>query len=167
MDTFTLRLAFEREAHAIAAMSREYIEYGLGWRYQPARVLRAMRQRETTVLAACEGVRLTGFAVMEFGEQRAHLVLMAVHPAQRRRGIGRAMLAWLTESALTTGIESVHLELRAGNEAGRRFYRALGFSETIRIPGYYGGAEAALRMLRLLRCGEPVAEGWRPPAHWR
>ena len=30
-------------------------------------------------------------------------------------------------------------------------YRALGFSETIRVPGYYRGRESALRMIRMLR----------------
>jgi len=61
----------------------------------------------------------------------------------------------------------VHLELRASNEAARRFYRALGFSETITIPRYYGGSEAALRMIRMLRVGAATAPAWQPPAHWR
>ena len=77
------------------------------------------------------------------------------------------MFEWLLESALTAGIESVHLELRASNEAARRFYRALGFSETITIPRYYGGNEAALRMIRMLRIGATAVPAWQPPAHWR
>jgi ribosomal-protein-alanine N-acetyltransferase len=64
-------------------------------------------------------------------------------------------------------MESVHLELRAGNEAARRFYRALGFSETIMIPRYYGGSEAALRMIRLLRVAASPVPAWQPPSHWR
>ena len=49
----TLRLAEPGDAHAIAEMSRDYIESGLGWRYDPAHVLRAMRRRESAVLVAC------------------------------------------------------------------------------------------------------------------
>ena len=50
---------------------------------------------------------------------------------------------------------SIHLELRASNDAARRFYRAMGFYETVLVPGYYrsgeGRKEGALRMLRVLR----------------
>ena len=62
---------------------------------------------------------------------------------------------------------SIHLELRAGNDAARRFYRAMGFYETVLVPGYYRGGEGrkegALRMLRVLRVPGAVAYTWRPP----
>jgi len=167
----TLRLAEPGDAHAIAEMSRDYIESGLGWRYDPAHVLRAMRRRETAVLVASgrqtyvarERPALSGFAIMDFGDERAHLVLLAVQPAQRRRGIGRRLVDWLLESAVTAGMASVHLELRADNEAARRFYRALGFSETVLMPRYYNGREAAMRMIRMLRAPGPLPLSWHPP----
>lgn len=157
----TLRLARRRDAQAIALMSRDLIEAGLGWQYQPERIGRLIDNPATTALLACEGEQPAGFAIMEFGDEHAHLVLLAVQPARRRRGAGRRMLEWLLESALTAGIASVHLELRAGNEAARAFYRAMGFAETILVPGYYGGREAALRMVRVLR-----APGPPPPVDW-
>jgi [ribosomal protein S18]-alanine N-acetyltransferase len=173
----TIRLAEARDAQAIALMSRDFIEAGLGWKYDAARVMRAIRDRETLAVVACESGKaasaaaargvITGFAIMEFGDERAHLVLLAVRPTHRRRGIGRKLFEWLLESALTAGMESVHLELRAGNEAARRFYRALGFSETIMIPRYYGGTETALRMIRLLRVASTSAPAWLPPSSWR
>ena len=167
----TLRLAEPGDAHAIAEMSRDYIESGLGWRYDPAHVLRAMRRRETAVLVAAgrqtyvarDRPALSGFAIMDFGDERAHLVLLAVQPVQRRRGIGRRMVEWLLESAVTAGMASVHLELRADNEAARRFYRALGFSETVLMPRYYNGREAAMRMIRMLRAPGPLPLSWHPP----
>ena len=160
----TIRLAAPRDAQAIAEISREHIESGLGWRYDPAHILRAMRRRETTVVSACERASIAGFAIMDFGDERAHLVLLAVQPAQRRRGIGRRLVEWLLESALTAGMASVHLELRASNAAARRFYRALGFSETVLMPHYYSGRESAMRMIRVLRAPGPLPLGWRPPA---
>jgi [ribosomal protein S18]-alanine N-acetyltransferase len=57
----------------------------------------------------------------------------------------------------------VHLELRAGNEAARAFYRSMGFAETIVVPGYYGGRESAMRMLRILRLPGLRPIEWRPP----
>ena len=160
----SIRLAEPRDAQAIAEMSRDHIESGLGWRYDAARLLRAMRSRETAVLVACERTTLAGFAMMEFGDERAHLVLLAVQPSHRRRGVGRRLVDWLLESAHTAGMASIHLELRASNEAARRFYRALGFSETVLMPRYYNGREAAMRMIRVLRAPGPLPLAWRPPA---
>ena len=167
----TVRLAEPGDARAIAEMSRDFIESGLGWRYDPASIQRALRRRETTVLVASErptyvaGERpgLSGFAVMDFGDERAHLVLLAVQPVLRRRGIGRRLVDWLMDTAIVAGMASVHLELRADNEAARRFYRALGFSETVLMPRYYNGREAAMRMIRVLRSPGPLPYGWAPP----
>ena len=158
-----IRLAQAHDAQAIALMSRDLIEAGLGWKYDAARVLRAIRHRDTVVLVAEARAELAGFAIMEFGDQRAHLVLLAVRPAHRRAGIGRGLLDWLIETAHTAGMESVHLELRARNEAARAFYRAMGFCETVSVPGYYRGREAAQRMLRVLRVPGPPTYSWRPP----
>ena len=169
----TIRLAEPRDAQAIALMSRDFIEAGLGWKYDAPRVLRAIRDRETLAVVACEGGKhprggaVNGFAIMECGDERAHLVLLAVRPSHRRTGIGKRILEWVLESARTAGIASVHLELRANNEAARRFYRAMGFYETVLVPGYYrsgeGRKEGALRMLRVLRVPGPLPAAWQPP----
>ena len=168
----TIRVAEPRDAQAIAMMSRDFIEAGLGWKYDAPRVLRAVRDRETLAVVACEGPKssrgaINGFAIMEFGDERAHLVLLAVRPSHRRSGIGQRMLDWLVESARCAGIASIHLELRAGNDAARRFYRAMGFYETVLVPGYYrsgeGRKEGALRMLRVLRVPGPLPAAWQPP----
>ena len=100
---------------------------------------------------------------MSFGDERAHLVLLAVRPALRQRGVGRRVVEWLIESAKTAGLSSVHVEMRAQNAAAHAFYRALGFSETLRLAGYYRGRETAIRMLRVLRTGAATPVTWRPP----
>ncbi|MCE9640927.1 MAG: GNAT family N-acetyltransferase, partial [Betaproteobacteria bacterium] len=94
---------------------------------------------------------LTGFAIMNFGDEQAHLSLLAVTPSHQRCGIGRQIMDWLEESALVAGITTVNLELRANNFAARDFYRALGFTDSAYIPGYYRGVETALRMSRDIR----------------
>ena len=80
---------------------------------------------------------------MTFGDDRAHLVLLAVQPSHRRRGIARRLLTWLLDSAAIAGMASIHLELLEDNVAARAFYRSLGFTETLRLPGYYRGRKAA------------------------
>jgi ribosomal protein S18 acetylase RimI-like enzyme len=149
-SAITLRLATPGDARAIALMSRDLIETGLGWSYPPSRIGRVIADPDSTVLVACDERQLAGFGVMAFGDERAHLVLLAVRRAQQRRGIGRRLLEWLLESATVAGIEAVELELRAANDAAHAFYRAMGFVEMGLVDGYYGGAESARRMaLRL------------------
>jgi len=134
----------------MAEMSRELIEAGLGWRYTPRRMTALIRDPETVALVACDGLRIQGFAVMQFGDVHAHLALLCVRPTQQLRGIGRRLNAWLVESARVAGIASIRLELRADNAAALSFYRRLGFSETQLVPEYYDGYVAARRMTLLL-----------------
>jgi [ribosomal protein S18]-alanine N-acetyltransferase len=155
VTSITLRLACSHDAQAIALMSRDLIEAGLGWGYRPGKVRHLIDDADTVVLVACIRESLAGFAIMAFGEEQAHLVLLAVQPAHWRQGIGRRLMDWVIESARTAGIASVRLELRANNMDARGFYRALEFGETLRVPGYYYGRESAIRMVRILRTGSP------------
>jgi ribosomal-protein-alanine N-acetyltransferase len=162
----TLQLACRGDAPAIASMSRDLIEVGLGWQYRTERIRQLIDDPETVTLVARDGERLLGFAVMSFGDERAHLVLLAVRPSCQRRGIARRLAQWLVRSAVTAGIASIHVELRAQNEAAYAFYRGLGFAETLRLPGYYRGREMAVRMMRMLRVTGTSVQPWRPPTRW-
>ena len=152
------------DAQALAMMARDLIETDLGWTYREERIGSFIADAESVALVVRESDgTIGGFAIMKFGDERAHLVLLAVRPKYRRRGIGRRLLAWLVESALTAGVMSIHVELRAGNRPAYRLYRTLGFVETFHIPRYYQGRETAVRMIRMLRTPNVVAESWRPP----
>jgi [ribosomal protein S18]-alanine N-acetyltransferase len=153
----TFKLATTDDAINIAVMSRDLIETGLGWSWTRARVAKNIQSRDTLTVLAWDGDRLAGFAMMHFGDEQAHLNLFAVRPEYQRTGIGRRFIKWLEESALTAGIATIHLEVRATNHAARRFYRAQGFQELAFLPFYYRGREAAVRMLRQI--GKPA-----PPA---
>lgn len=135
----------------MAEMSRELIEVGLDWRYTPRRMAALIGDSETMALVACDASSIQGFAIMQFGDEHAHLILLCVRPAQQKRGIGRRLHEWLVESARVAGIASIQLELRADNAVALAFYRRLGFTETQLVPGYYGSQFAARRMVLQLR----------------
>ena len=97
-----------------------------------------------------------GFAIMSYGDSRAHLNLLAVEPRQRRRGIARRMLDWLEQSAIEAGTFHVGLEVRASNRGAQAFYLARGYEVTGRVRGYYQGIDDAIRMRRDLRA-QPAA----------
>jgi ribosomal-protein-alanine N-acetyltransferase len=87
---------------------------------------------------------------MEFGDDAAHLNLLAVEPGCRRRGIGRALVGWLEETARVAGTFVIRLEVRAGNRGALGFYRSLGYRETGWVAGYYQESEDAVRLERNL-----------------
>ena len=138
-------------AARLARVGRVLIVGGLGWGYRAQRIAELIADPDTVTLVARDRGNLVGFAVMRFGDERAHLILLAIEPAHQRRGVARRMIEWLVDSARVAGMTSVHVELRAGNAAAFAFYRSLGFVETFRVPGYYRGRETAVRMLRMLR----------------
>jgi ribosomal protein S18 acetylase RimI-like enzyme len=158
-----LDFATPGDAQALAVMSRDLIEAGLGWVYRTERFARLITHEDTVALVARAHDRPVGFAVMEFGDDRAHLIVLAVAPSHQRNGIARRMIAWLLKSAVTAGMTSVHVELRADNEPAFALYRSLGFSETLRVPGYYRGRETAIRMIRMLRVARLALPHWAPP----
>ena len=145
-----LRLARTTDATAIANMSRELIEYGLGWRWTEQRVAASINADNTNVLVARLDHRLAGFGIMKYGEQVAHLNLFAVALAHRRAGIGRQLLHWLERCASVAGNVAISLEVRASNTGAQRFYESMGYRTLVQLPGYYQGVEPALRMGRRL-----------------
>lgn len=160
----SLAFASISDAQALAVMTRDLIETGLGWSYRSGRIATLIADPETITLIARDGRERLGFAMMSFGQERAHLILLAVRPPHRRHGLARRMLTWLLDSAAVAGVASVHVELRADNSAAYALYRALHFVETFRVPGYYRGQETAVRMVRALRAPMPETPRWEPPA---
>lgn len=149
------------DAPLLAAMSQAHVESGLKPAWGAARIRWHVRDPESVVLIARLQTIIAGFAIMRYGEDIAHLNLLAVEPAHRRRGIARALVRWLEETALTAGTFIVGLELRASNEPARALYRALGYHELGQIPGYYQGVESAIRMVRDVRGRRESAPGAR------
>ena len=144
----SIRFATREDALCIAEMSRDYIEHGLGWSWTRDRILRNLRHRDTNaVVAMCEAER-AGFAIMKYGDEEAHLLLLAIKPSHRRCGVGSALVDWLERSAQIAGIARITLEARVTNEAARAFYGRLGYAEAQLLPGYYGGRETSVRMTK-------------------
>ncbi len=134
-------------------MSRLQIEYGLNWRWTPAKVKRHIRDKDTMVLIASKDGTIAGFAIMRFGDDQAHLFLLAVQPEFRRTGIGRSMMRWLEKSCRTAGIQAIRLEVRRSNLGAMRFYRSLGYRFLGQVAGYYDRREAAAILARSLNEG--------------
>ena len=154
--TIEMRLARPEDARRISLMSRDLVERDLPWSWGTARVTQEIRCPDTVVLIACRRELIVGFAIMRFLQESAHLNLLAVDVRYQRLGIGRRLIEWLEKSARVAGTFIISLEVRVTNERARAFYRRLGYMELARIPRYYSGREAAMRMSRDLRVRYPT-----------
>lgn len=101
---------------------------------------------------AMPGVRLllahldeepAGFALTRSVADEIELLLLATVPAQRRRGVGATLLRALIADARSDGMDKMHLEVRAGNDA-MRLYTSNGFAKVGERRGYYRGRTGQL-----------------------
>lgn len=87
-----------------------------------------------------EGRTPVGFSLVRRVADEAELLLLAVDPAQQRRGIGQALLDEFIAAALAHGAHRLHLEVRDGNPAVE-LYGAAGFVSVGRRRNYYHGPD--------------------------
>ena len=87
-----------------------------------------------------QGGRVAGFSLARAVADEAELLLLAVDPAEQRRGIGQALLDDFIATALAGGAHRLHLEVRDGNPAVE-LYRISGFSQVGRRRNYYHGPD--------------------------
>jgi ribosomal-protein-alanine N-acetyltransferase len=146
-----VQLATAADAPQIARLSRDEIEYGLPWRWTPARVARCVRDPATNVAVVREDGRVIGFGIMSYREDDAHLLLLAVHPQRRRKGIATALLLWLEDVARAAGAARVRVEARRQNEAARCFYNEHGYHERAIEPARYSETVDGVALEKWLR----------------
>jgi len=84
-----------------------------------------------------------GFSLFRSVVDESELLLIAVAPDQRRRGIGRELLQQFLDRVRADGVTRAHLEVRDGNPA-IHMYRRAGFEPIGRRRNYYHGADGSL-----------------------
>lgn len=99
------------------------------------------------LVIAGEG-RLAGYALLRHLLDEAELLRLAVDPSLRRAGLGRQLLAAAFGELRSLGVTRCWLEARADDAAAVAFYRACGFVQSGRRPGYYRDGCDALLMQR-------------------
>ncbi|MZE73948.1 GNAT family N-acetyltransferase [Streptomyces sp. SID5789] len=84
------------------------------------------RDTEALVLAERDG-ELVGTVIAGFDGWRCHLYRLAVHPEQRRRGIGTALLAAAEERFVRLGGRRGDAMVLRRNERAQHAWRAAGY----------------------------------------
>lgn len=77
-----------------------------------------------------------GFSLSRHGFREEELLLFAILPAYRKKGLGQRLLEYFADSARSRKAERLLLEMRRGNPA-ERLYRTFGFKPIGERPKYY------------------------------
>lgn len=145
-----IELARTYDVPAMAQMSRDLIEQGLGWGWTAPVIARVLAKSEANAIVVRSSDGLDGFALMQYLDTHAHLMLLAVQPHARRQGIASHLLRWLERTAIVAELDEVRLEVRARNRGALNFYQRMGYLRTGIVSGYYRGVEDAVSMSRWL-----------------
>jgi ribosomal protein S18 acetylase RimI-like enzyme len=138
-----IRPSEEAEAEAVVDL---WARCGLTrpWNDPRKDIARKLRvQRELFLVAVSEGV-LAGTVMAGYEGHRGWINYLAVDPARRRQGLGRALMAAAEGALRGLGCPKINLQIRRDNLDAIAFYKRIGFLE-----------DAAVGMGKRLESDEP------------
>jgi len=108
-------------------------------------VLASLSFPETVRFKAVREEKAVGFVIGDLRrpENLGWIASIGVHPAHRRQGLARLLLARCEEAL---GVRYVRLTLRPSNTSAYRLYLTCGYRETDRLERYYRDGEGAIVM---------------------
>lgn len=99
-----------------------------------------------------------GFVLIRVVSGEAEILTLAVLPASRRRGVGRALVRAGAKKAVAMGAEKLFLEVNVGNFAANGLYASLGFLKVGVRAGYYRKASGVKEDALVLGADLPLLE---------
>lgn len=97
-----------------------------------------------------EGSSIIGYCIGVLKSSRegtvGHIISVAVHPNNRRLGIGLELIKELIKQLKNAGATTFRLEVKMTNKAAREMYRKLGFNYVHILRNYYGEGQDAIVM---------------------
>lgn len=150
-DKTLIEFARFSDVAEISRISRDEVEYGLGWIYTPQRLSKLIRHNSKNVVVARADQNLVGFGIMTYHKDQVNLDLLAVKEKYRRMKMGTQIVLWLEKVAITAGSFNIFVQVREINTGAIAFYEKLGFLKLEKIEGFYEGVENGVVMAKLLR----------------
>jgi ribosomal-protein-alanine N-acetyltransferase len=98
----------------------------------------------------CGESLLSAYLILRLAADEAELLRLAVHPQQRRLGLGQSLLTHALRVLGARQIRVCFLEVRADNEAALELYRRFPTRQVSRRPAYYrDGCDALVLALQV------------------
>jgi ribosomal-protein-alanine N-acetyltransferase len=129
-----IRKAVLADAGAMAELDR--LCFTVPWSRQAFEQELSANEAAFYLVAVLAG-EIIGYAGLWAILDEGHITNVAVHPAHRRKGLGKILLAELIRISESHGIHSHTLEVRVSNEAAIGLYKKFGFKVVGRRKEYY------------------------------
>lgn len=84
-----------------------------------------------------ENGKVSGLIAFRIIADEAEILNLAVEPRRRRQGIASRLIEDAFAACKAAGVRTIFLEVRESNEAARRLYARMRFTENTRRPKYY------------------------------
>ena len=108
---------------------------------------------QTIGFSLCRGVSLPpALSSPTAPRGESELLLIAVSPVMRGRGLGRALLDQAKTDSRLRAMDEMFLEVRGSNLAAIRLYHSSDFVEVGRRRGYYAGIDGTRHDAITMRC---------------
>lgn len=119
---------FERADAAAVVSLWEACELTRPWNDPHADIERKLAHSPALFLVGVEDGQVIGSVMAGYDGHRGWINYLAVHPALRGHGRGRALMDAAEERLTALGCPKVNLQVRQGNEAACAFYEAIGYT---------------------------------------
>jgi [ribosomal protein S18]-alanine N-acetyltransferase len=134
-----LRLAGPREVPVMGRIMESAFDPRFGEAWSTPQLAGALGIADTWGQLGFDDGEPCGFSLTRRVIDEAELMLVAVLPGERGRGLGRRLVEGAMQKARQRGARKMFLEVRDGNSAALRLYESLGFSIAGRRQNYYTG----------------------------
>jgi ribosomal protein S18 acetylase RimI-like enzyme len=114
------------------------------------RSLRHHIKKGMTLVIDETDIRGYSIVMVRRGSTLARLYSITVSEQYRGNGYGQALLAASESLAIKLGSDRIRLEVAEGNAIAQKLYLSNGYGRPIRLNGYYGDGEAAIRLVKTL-----------------
>jgi ribosomal-protein-alanine N-acetyltransferase len=143
-EDFRLATARVADLAAVMQVMEAAFDPAYGEAWSRAQLLTLFALPSARVCLAWDGEFPCGFSAARIAGPESELLLLAVDPAWRGRGVGAQLMADWQAWATAAGVEDYFLEMRADNDAVHLYQRS-GFSECGRRKDYYRGNDGMIR----------------------
>jgi ribosomal-protein-alanine N-acetyltransferase len=147
---FSIVPADERHLEAMMAVMHAAFEPHYGEAWSAPQLAATLTLPGSWGRLALMGAQAVGFTLCRAAGPEVELLLIAVSPDLRRKGVGARLLLRAQEDALARGASELFLEVREDNHPAYKLYETAGFGYIGRRPEYYsckdGSRRAAITM---------------------
>lgn len=126
MTQVLVREFAEADLDAVVALWQRVFGYPEP-RNDPAHVITTHLGHGGLLLVAADGEAVIGTLMVGYDGHRGWLYRAAVAESARRGGVGRALVQRAEAELARLGCAKINLQLHVHNEAGARFWQALGY----------------------------------------